>query len=785
MKNFTAIDEVSRKIPVDIRSKHGDSALFIAYGCVLLEKINEKSYTYSAENLSTGRSALLCRRKNQLTTSGVAKMAEKIRLSSVAGKGAVEVDMQPTENMLRDSLETILQHIFHNILPKHGYGVREKQVELAEHILAAIGKRAVSLSEAEVGTGKTHAYLIAAALAKRGRINDFWIRGCYPGMSYAAGSYMPVVISTSSIALQNAIVKDYIPEISRILMDHGVIKTPLSCVIRKGKEHRVCEKNLRNYLLDADERTQAILAPLCGDTAPIDLGGVDGLTPYMKRRVGVTGRCDRDCKYYEDCRYLRYMQKAQSGEYDFQVCNHNYFLADVLRRTKGERPLIPNYQAIVIDEGHKFLGAARDMYGVEFSSLTMPEITGDILNFTFEEGTDAKAIGELAIKLYGQSKRLFMLLEERIRHGEDDEETERFSIALDDKTSQHFRNIRDICGKLMMALRDKPVIDRYVGRCSQILWELERLQERAVIFEQHSRLVYWIEKPTNTTEPELGDELLLCGIPKRLSEMLYRDLWQSGIPTILTSGTLSAGGSFEHIKRVTGLQKLKPGRLLETSKPSPFNHYDNSLLYISESMPFPNSKDDTYILAVADETERLIKASHGHAAVLFTSYRAMDMVFDILSKRGLGFPLFRLDRGGANAIDKFRKSKNGVLFASGAMWEGIDLPGDVLSMLVIVKLPFAVPDPVSEYERTLYKDMTEYKNTVVVPEMIIKLKQGFGRLIRTETDTGVVALLDSRLREDGPYRDRVLRALPSCRITADIAQVEKFLKTKKLPTYFM
>lgn len=782
--HYAAINEVSREIPPGIIQKYGDSALFTAYGCVLLECETGKGYTYRALNLKTGRSAVIHRRTNPLMISGVAAMAERIRLSPVAGKGKYEIDMPPGENLLRESLADIQNHIFEAILPEYGYGIREKQMELAAHILEAIGHRAVSLSEAEVGTGKTHAYLIAAALSKRGRVNDFWLRGYYPDQSYAASAYMPVVISTASIALQNAIVKDFIPEISRILMAHGIIKTPLSCVLRKGREHYVCEKNLWAYYRDADEPVQMLLAPLFKRTASIDLADAEWLSPHIKRRIGVSGRCGENCPYYDDCRYLRHLRHVQSGEHDFQVCNHNYFLADVIRRSKGQSPLIPHYQAVIIDEAHKFLQAARQMYGVEFGSLAIPRAVEDIGCFTFQKGVSGAMIRELAGKLMGQNRRLFQLLLDNIPPDSLEEETERYKTVMDKTAARHLRNIRNIGGELSELLSEQLLLVRYRGRCSQIRFELSHIRELAGVLEKYDELVYWLEKPEERYPAQTDKEIetLLCAIPKQLSDMLYADLWGRGIPIVLTSGTLSAGGSFEHIERKMGLDRVRS--LMETSKPSPFCHRENVLLYISETVPFPNSQDYEYIAAVAEEAGRLIQVSHGHAALLFTSYKAMDQVFTLLERQSPCFPLFRLDRGGINAIERFRKSRNGVLFASGALWEGIDLPGDVLSLLIIVKLPFAVPDPVSEYEQTLYRSMEKYKNSVLVPEMIIKLKQGFGRLIRRETDTGVVALLDCRVREDGPYRTRVLNALPDCRVTSDLEDVEIFIQSKKGPDYF-
>jgi ATP-dependent DNA helicase DinG len=280
-----------------------------------------------------------------------------------------------------------------------------------------------------------------------------------------------------------------------------------------------------------------------------------------------------------------------------------------------------------------------------------------------------------------------------------------------------------------------------------------------------------------------GNEFNLCAIPKDLDQQLFNDLWNKGIPIILTSGTLSAGGDFSHIKRTLGLGYTGV-RLTETSKPSPFDYHEHSILYISENIPFPDQRDKEYISAITDEIERLIIASHGHAAVLFTSYNAMGLVYTALKRRKIPFPLFRLDKGGVREIERFKRSGNGVLFASGALWEGIDIPGDALSMLIIVKLPFQVPDPIGEYERTLYGSMDEYIRKVIVPEMLIKLKQGFGRLIRNETDTGVVAILDCRVNKRGAYRQRVLDALPDCYVTDEIGDVEDFTRAAKGLEYF-
>jgi len=162
----------------------------------------------------------------------------------------------------------------------------------------------------------------------------------------------------------------------------------------------------------------------------------------------------------------------------------------------------------------------------------------------------------------------------------------------------------------------------------------------------------------------------------------------------------------------------------------------------------------------------------------------MGQVHSILNRRGLPFPLFRLERGGVHAIERFKKSGNGILLASGALWEGIDIPGDTLSMLIIVKLPFAVPDPIGDYERSLCGSMEIYKARCIIPDMLVKDKQGFGRAIRSENDTAVIAFLDCRMRVGAAFRRQTLASLPACRVTSDYSAVRRFCIEKKPAAYF-
>lgn len=768
--------EISRNVPPQIKRSGNTVPLFTAYGCVLLERDTGKAYIYTAVNMKTGQREVLARRTLPLSTAGVEAMAEKIRLSTVTGAGILQADRPFGEAIALKNCQEMMNAVFHEVLPEHGYAVRKEQISLANHILNTLDKRLVSLAEAEVGTGKTLAYLVPAIIAKRGRLGAYWNMSYYTGTPYVELAHMPIVVATSSIALQRALVTDYIPELSRILMEHGVIKTPLSAALRKGREHYVCRHKLQSHIpFEKNPMMRELLTGLLKPGAVIDIAEIDGITPYIKRKISVPDRCGKNCPHREACAYLRFREQAASSQIDIQVCNHNYLIADILRRRDNQPPLIPNYQAIIIDEAHKFLGAARSMYGTELTSESIYDVASTISDLSFKYDDAQRGIHHAAAVLDSEGKRLFRKLIESVASNDVEDDADRFSVSIDADTSRHLRNIRNISRELSELLRRAPLSGTGKGRKAQAVWELEQLFIQTDAMLDHKNLICWLETSKDASK--------LCAIPTDLDRQLYDDLWSKGIPTVLTSGTLSAAGDFSRIKQSLGIERVG-NRVTETSTPSPFDHKKNSLLYISENMPFPDQRDPNYILAAANEIEQLVYASHGHAAVLFTSYRVMDMVWAHLAERSLPFPLFRMDKGGVREIERFKQSGNGILFAAGAMWEGIDIPGDALSMLIIVKLPFAVPDPISEYERAQYDSMERYKELVLTPEMLVKLKQGAGRLIRMEFDTGAVALLDSRATKGGAYREIVLNALPERHVTNSLEDIERFFESVKSAEYF-
>lgn len=242
-----------------------------------------------------------------------------------------------------------------------------------------------------------------------------------------------------------------------------------------------------------------------------------------------------------------------------------------------------------------------------------------------------------------------------------------------------------------------------------------------------------------TAEDSQGGAML-CATISDLTSQLRAALWQQRQPIILASGTMAVGSDFRRFKEETGL--LTDGRVTESVAPSPFDYKRNCLLYLPQ---FPPKQDGEGCYdELAAEIADLLDAAHGHALVLFTSYAAMSSVTERLKKLRPGDTLFAMGRNAAHTMEQFKASPGSVLLATGAAWEGFDFPGDCVSLLIIPRLPFACPDAMKEKERENYASLKEFLRAVVVPEMQIKLRQGFGRAIRTETDTCVVAILDER-----------------------------------------
>ena len=627
----------------------------------------------------------------------------------------------------------IAEQIFREILPRHGMAVREEQIALCHEVLDTLYNKEISLCEAGVGTGKTLAYLVGCILWQMNRPERM---------------KLPIVISTSSVALQDAILNEYLPDLSAIMLAEGIITAPITAVVRKGKERFVCDARLAERQEKAISKGKRQKNSLRMAESILDLDHIPNLTRYDRCRICVPQSCPRDCFLRLDCRYQQYLRDSMKP--DIQICNHNYLLANASHRLEERPLLLRQYQVLVVDEAHKLPDAARQMYTETLSAQDMDDLCSLLQQAHFK----------------GLSKRLrtaFLTL----------------SISCTPRFAMPKRKISvpfSLTPFRQAALADCISLLQYIGSQPDMP---HYLQYRLAETESLLRL-FLLDVPTRILYLEFSadGQPTFCAASNRVPQLLRSALWNTREPTILTSGTLTAAGDFDHTEQLLGLNAYTPLRHFRAD--SPFNYMKKCLLYIPTRRAAA-VHENQYL---ADQIVQLTAACHGHALVLFTSYRQMRNVYDALGGR-LTFPVFQAGRGQNRTIQKFKESGNGVLFAAGSCWEGIDFPGDMVSLLIIAKLPFPIPDPVSDYERRQYPNLRDYINAKVIPEMQKKLRQGFGRAIRTEQDSCVVAILDERAGIGGKYHDAALAALPTCPITEKIEDVQQFIREQKRPDYFL
>ena len=435
-----------------------------------------------------------------------------------------------------------------------------------------------------------------------------------------------------------------------------------------------------------------------------------------------------------------------SGTTGISGATDSNFVLKERRRGSGEATLYCTgrdieYRALVIDEAHKLPDAARQMYGQSLSAEDFRELC-DLL---------AKEKYILAAQ---RLKEKFATLLGAMCRGELLEEAQRTAFILTPNREAALRDCLSLLRQLQKQLA--PHLPR---------WLLYRLgtteQALGLFFTSDRRYILYIQYDRDGSPS-------LCAASREMPEQLRRALWLKDIPAILTSGTLMAGSSFDRTRQLMGLSENN--RLEDFIAVSPFNYEENCLLYIPDNLPKAQMGSEQEAKCLAEQICRLVEATHGHTLVLFTSYSLMGAVYNQVKDR-LSFPLMEVWRHSQDMIHQFKQASNAVLFAAGSCWEGVDFPGDMVSSLIIVRLPFPVPDPLSEAEREQYPTLQDYIRAVIIPDMQVKLRQGFGRAIRTETDTCVVSILDHRAAPGQRYHQAVLETLPNLRLTRKIEDV--------------
>ncbi len=648
-----------------------------------------------------------------------------------------------------------VEYIFWELLPKHGLAVREEQLKLSHEMLDALWGDQIALCDAGVGIGKTYAYLVACIMLEKYKKRSGSIAGC-------SNNNRSAVISTSSITLQESVRQEYIPFLSRILLEENLIRVPLKSVVRKGKEHFVCDSrlDLRISAISDKRKNEEQKEALLSLRTCYDLDQIHGLSGFDRRLVRVPKFCPKNCQEKKNCRYRMYMERAKNNGIHFQICNHNYLLADAFHRVNDYRPLLSDYRVLVVDEAHKLSEAAEQMCG---KSLCFEDVL-EICYFLEKEHQGIRA-GRFKAKM-----------------------RELFGVVARKHTFEYgqraaFQKTEECIGILK---ESAAFVFEMVRRCRRCIskWLRNRLEEIVEILcrflDSDRRYVLYLEADREKLP-------VFCVASREIPAYLQEMLWKRGFPTILTSGTLKAGNGFVRTREMIGLSEKdrgKKAKVQEYVTDSPFEYKRNCLLYLPQDGRRVRHGGQEEAIRIAKQIKRLVFSTHGHTLVLFSSYSLMGSVYKILHS-SLSFPMVEVWRHAQEEIMRFKRLENAVLFAAGSCWEGVDFPGDIVSSLIIVRLPFPVPDPVREAEKEQYGSLREYIETVVVPDMQKKLRQGFGRAIRTETDTCVVSILDPRAAKGGRYHEDVLQALPECRMAETLEEVEAFIRKRKNMEYYM
>jgi len=465
------------------------------------------------------------------------------------------------------------------------------------------------------------------------------------------------------------------------------------------------------------------------------------------------------------------MLDAKSPDILFQICNHNYLLADQIHRKTGKDPLLPHFKGLIIDEAHKLAEAAQQMYGIALSPKDMSSLIE-----MFRKLKGLRSVDLALIKsLENDHQELFGALKNMALAEKDSTISDQVTIPF--KSNIEIRFLMQKVDNDLRKLVDLAArFDNYKlhNQCSR------QIDHITLFINTNESIVYQLNFNKQT------ESISLIATPADVRQQLAVGLWNCPIPTILTSGTLAICSDFKRVRSVLGIDLVRDRRMIdEFVVASPFDYQRNCLLYLPKTLPMPDVDSNDYIQAIAKQVTDLILAAYGHTLVLFNSYRLMSRVREVLDPANFPCPLLVANRDVELTISRFKLLPNAILLATGACWEGIDFAGDVVSSLIIVTLPFSVPDQIKKQEQQRYPSLHQYIEVSVVPAMQQKLKQGFGRAIRTESDTCVVSILDPRALSGARYHQHTLAALPNCPLTHHLSDVATFIQNVKAPTYFM
>jgi ATP-dependent DNA helicase DinG len=626
------------------------------------------------------------------------------------------------------------------------YEHRPRQIDMAQAVERAIDKRHPAVIEAATGTGKTLAYLIPALRSDR-----------------------RVVISTGTKALQAQLFRKDIP----FLEEHW--PEPFEAHLLKGRTNYLCKlryKELKQgggaLKLDDDTDTLQRLMDWAEQTETGDRAELEGLpdnsTLWDEVSVGAENCLHTDCEFYDECFVTQNRQNAEDA--DLLVVNHHLFFADLSLRDEGITEILPPYDAVIFDEAHHLRDVATSFFGIHTSNYRQTDLLGDLRRLIEREGLDAPELEDAMRELSSNNDEFFRVVDRDLpdgRHDSRDLLAPEPDDTLDDDAERPGEPIRDDIHQarvdLQQSLRELAhTIQRHgddLGEQSERLRERCRELEEALVLvtdRDDERFAYYTEFR--------GPGTFLHAAPIELHDIFREKLLDTHDTLVFTSATLATGGNLEFFERQLGLTRnpedpsdFEPYDFEGLILPPVFDYENQAALYVPQKMPPPS--DDDFCDNVATVVEYLLDVTDGRAFILFTSYSNLNAVYDKLRDELDYRTLRQGDLPKRELLEAFRQDTNSVLFATRSFWEGVDVEGDALSMVVIDKLPFANPsDPLTRARLdhlesrggNAFRDLS-------LPSAALALKQGFGRLIRSRSDRGIVAILDSRManRSYGHY----------------------------------
>ncbi len=618
-----------------------------------------------------------------------------------------------------------------------GYRVREQQVEMAERIAAAIKSCSVFIAEAGTGTGKTFAYLVPA-LKSGGK----------------------VIVSTGTKTLQDQLFNKDLP------MVRDALKAPVKIALLKGRANYVCPYHLERALADgrfltredaADARRISVFAKVTHTGDKAECLEVNENSPVWGHATSTRENClGQDCPDYKDCFVMLARREAMAA--DLVVVNHHLFFADVMLRDEGMAELLPACNTVIFDEAHQLPEVATLFFGETVSTAQVLDLARDSRAEGLTSARDCLDLQSAARELEKVAKdlRLAVGLDSgRFSYGQLLEKPE-FAPALkllEDEVS-------GFAAILETQAERSEGLEKCWQRATELLRQIGHWQSNA-----DDGYVRWGEAFTHA--------LQLNTTPLDVANIFRKQMGGHPRAWIFTSATLAVRGQFHHYCAELGL-----GDPESACWQSPFDYGKQALLYAPLGMPEPNSMG--YTDAVVDAAFPAVKAAGGGAFFLCTSLRAMRRTHELLKARledeGLDLPLLIQGEGSKNdLLQRFRHLGNAILVGSQSFWEGVDVRGEALSLVVIDKIPFAPPDDpvlsarIDQMKQQGRNAFIEYQ----LPRAVINVKQGAGRLIRDEDDTGVLMICDPRLISK-PYGRQVWQSLPPMKRTKELNDVLNF-----------